>query len=231
MPSRCGFVEKPGRPPLYNAYMSDDDPALGSTLKTRPTLLFRIRESEDSAGWEEFHRLYWRLIYGRAVRAGLSHPDAEEVAQDVFKRVAETIREFDYDANRGSFRGWLMKLTNWRIADKFAGQPKPGQQKPLGRDEPSDRTGTIERIPSPEAEEDEWDLEWKRLVLAAAVDRLKRKVKARHFQVFDFYVRQEWPVLRVSSELGINPASVYLIAHRITRQLKAEAKKLQEQMG
>lgn len=211
--------------------MSDNDRGLGSTLKTRPTLLIRIRESEDSASWEEFHRLYWRLIHGRALRAGLSHADAEEVAQDVFKRVAETIREFDVDPNRGSFRGWLMKLTHWRIADKFAGRPEPEQQLPHRGNEPSDRTGTIERIPSPEAEEDEWDLEWKQLVLAAAVDRLKRKVKARHFQVFDLYIRQEWPVLRVSRELGINPASVYLIAHRLTRQLKAEAKKLQEQMG
>jgi len=211
--------------------MSDNDPGLGSTLRTRPTLLFRIRESEDGAGWEEFHRLYWRLIYGRALRSGLSRPDAQEVAQDVFKRVAETIRDFDYDAKRGSFRGWLMKLTNWRIADKFAGRARTEQQVPLQRDRPSDRTGTIERIPSPTAEEDEWDLEWKQLVLAAAVDRLKRRVKARHFQVFDFYVRQEWPVLRVSRELGINPASVYLIAHRLTRQLKAEAKKLKEQMS
>jgi len=211
--------------------MSDHDPGLGSTLKTRPTLLIRIRESKDSASWEEFHRLYWRLIYGRALRAGLSHADAEEVAQDVFKRVAETIREFDLDPNRGSFRGWLMKLTQWRIADKFAGRPEPEQQLPHRGAEPSDRTGTIERIPSPEAEEDEWDLEWKRLVMAAAVDRLKRKVKPRHFQAFDLYVRQDCPVMRVSAELGINPASVYLIAHRLTRQLKAEAKRLQEQMG
>jgi len=211
--------------------MSDNDRGLGSTLKTRPSLLIRIRESEDSAGWEEFHRLYWRLIHGRALRAGLSHSDAEEVAQDVFRRVAETIREFDVDPKRGSFRGWLMKLTHWRIADKFAGRPESEQQSPRRGIEAPDRTGTVERIPSPEAEEDEWDLEWKRLVLAAAVERLKRKAKARHFQVFDLYVRQQWPVLRVSGELGINPASVYLIAHRLIRQLKAEAKRLQEQMG
>jgi hypothetical protein len=41
-----------------------------SSLHTRPTLLFRVREWKDSASWEEFHRLYRRLIYGRARRAG-----------------------------------------------------------------------------------------------------------------------------------------------------------------
>jgi RNA polymerase sigma-70 factor (ECF subfamily) len=211
--------------------MSNNKKGLGSTLKTRPTLLFRIRESEDGASWEEFHRLYWRLIHGRALRAGLSHVDAEEVAQDVFKRVAETIGGFYHDPNRGSFRGWLMKLTHWRIADKYARRPKLEQQTPLRRDESPERTSTIDRIPSPTAEEDEWDVEWQRHILAAAVERLTRRVKPRHFQVFDLYVRQQWPVLRVAVELGINPASVYLIAHRLTRQLRAEAKKLQEQIG
>jgi hypothetical protein len=31
----------------------------------------------------------------------------------------------------------------------------------------------------------------------------------------------------VSSELGINPASIYLITHRLTKQLKAEVAKLE----
>ena len=59
-----------------------------------------VKGSPDSsshrASWAEFHRLYRRLVYGRARRAGLPHEDAEDVAQDVFKRVAETIHEFEY---------------------------------------------------------------------------------------------------------------------------------------
>lgn len=204
----------------------------GETLRTRPTLLFRVQQSQDPVAWEEFHRLYRRLIHGRARRSGLSHADAEDVAQDVFQRVAESIKDFDLNPDRGSFRGWLMKLTQWRIADKFESlnrQPKhsPSTHSP----EDTLRTATINRVPSPEAEEDEWDREWQEHVLSAAIERLARQVKAKHFQVFDLYVRQQWPVLKVAAQLKVNPASVYVISHRLTKQLKEEVAKLQKQLG
>lgn len=203
----------------------------GTSLLTRPSLLFRVREWNDSASWEEFHRLYRRLIYGRARRAGLSHADAEDVAQDVFKRVAETIRDFDTNPERGSFRGWLMKLTHWRIADKFKSR-REFQPPTLGTHESnSAATSLVENLPAPPAEEDEWDREWQQHLLAAASERLARQVKPRHFQVFDLYVLQQWPLLRVTKELRISPASVYVIGHRLKKQLKAEVEKLQKQLG
>ncbi len=205
----------------------------GNSLLTRPTLLYRVRDRNDGASWEEFHRLYRRLIYGRARRAGLSHADAEDVAQDVFKRVAETIGEFHHDPNRGSFRGWLMQLTQWRITDKFQSLQRlaPEASAPATPSDPPDGTATIERIPAPSHEEDEWDREWQEHLLAAAIERISRRVKPRHFQVFELYVRQQWPVLKVSAQLGVNPASVYLIGHRLTKLLKAEVAELQKQLG
>jgi RNA polymerase sigma factor (sigma-70 family) len=203
----------------------------GTSLLTRPSLLFRVREWSDSASWEEFHRLYRRLIYGRARRAGLSHADAEDVAQDVFKRVAETIREFDTNPERGSFRGWLMKLTHWRIADKF----KSRQEFGATRDRLDEPTGAVpedvENVAAPTADEDEWDREWQQHLLAAAAERLARQVKPLHFQVFDLYVLQQWPLLRVTKELRVSPASVYVIGHRLKARLKAEVEKLQRQLG
>jgi DNA-directed RNA polymerase specialized sigma24 family protein len=86
-------------------------------------------------------------------------------------------------------------------------------------------------VPAPKDDEDEWDEEWQRHILAAAIERLAKRVKPRQFQVFELYVRQQWPVLKVSAQLGINPASVYVIGHRLTKQLKAEAEKLREQLG
>jgi RNA polymerase sigma factor (sigma-70 family) len=146
--------------------------------------------------------------------------------------VAETIRDFDLNPDRGSFRGWLMKLTQWRIADKFESRaPSSIAAVSASRDDTAPRTATIERVPAPVDDEDEWDREWEQHVLAAAVDRLARQVKPRHFQVFDLYVRQEWPVLRVATELGVNPASIYVISHRLTKQLKAEVEKLRKQFG
>jgi RNA polymerase sigma-70 factor (ECF subfamily) len=203
-----------------------------SSLKTRPTLLRRVAQWDDAASWNEFHRLYRKLIYGLARRAGLSHEDAEDVTQDVFKRVAETIHTFRSDPERGTFRGWLMNLTRWRIADKFGAKPK-GEQLSGGHGDGTGTggTGTIERLPAPNESHADWDREWQRHVLEAACERIARKVKPKHYQVFELYVRRQTPVLQVARELGINPAAVYLVGSRLTRQLKEEVARLREQLG
>lgn len=204
---------------------------MASTLHTRASLLMRVREWEDSASWAEFYRLYRRLIYGLARRSGLSHADAEDVTQDVFKRVAETIHEFESDPTRGKFRGWLLNLTRWRIADKFKSRPRAETPLAPTRDATSTQTAAIERVPDNVDRDAEWDQEWQRHLLDAACERIARRVKPRHFQAFDLYVRQHQPVLQVARELGINPATIYLIGHRLTKELKAEVAKLREQLG
>lgn len=211
--------------------VSDDSSASSpSTLRTRPTLLFRLRDWRDEATWSEFYRLYHHFIFACARRAGLSHADAEEVTQDVFKRVAETVHEFESDPARGSFRGWLLNLTRWRIADKFRARKPHEKQPPSSRRLENDGTATIDRQPAAEPP-DAWEAEWQQSLLEAALDRLARRVPAKQFQIFDLYRRQDWGVLRVARELGVNPATVYVVSHRLTKQLKAEVQRLGEQAG
>ena len=202
-----------------------------SSLRTRPSLLARVRDWDDATSWKEFYALYRKLIFGLARRSGLSHADAEEVTQDVFKRVAETIHEFESDPARGTFRGWLMNLTRWRVANKFTRAP----QEEVNRSAPSDAkagsTSTINRLPDPVQLDAEWDLEWQRHLLDAACERISRRVNARHYQAFDLYIRRGWPVLKVAGELGMNPAAIYLIGTRLKKQLKAEVEKLKGQLG
>ena len=68
-------------------------------------------------------------------------------------------------------------------------------------------------------------------VSSSSPKRLGRRTNPRHLQAFDLYVRQGLPVLRVARELGINPASVYVIGHRLTKQLKEEVSRLQAKLG
>lgn len=209
----------------------EPEPAPPSTLRTRPSLLFRLRDWQDESSWTEFYRLYHNFVYGCARRAGLSHADAQEVTQDVFKRVAETVHEFESDPARGSFRGWLLNLTRWRITDKFRAR-RPHEKQP-GRPrtpDDADRTATIERLPDALDQEEVWDSEWQHHLLETALARLARRVPAKHFQVFDLYHRQGWSVFQVSRELDVNPATVYVIGHRLTKQLRAEVEVLQKKL-
>ena len=213
------------------------EPAPPSTLRTRPTLLFRLRDWQDESSWTEFYRLYHNFIYGLARRSGLAHADAEEVTQDVFKRVAETIQDFESNPERGTFRGWLATLTKWRILDKFRSHRPEDRGRPHSdHDQDDARTRTIERFADPSPNAHPWgdaaaeESEWQQHVIDVALLRLARRVPAKHFQVFELYARQNWSVLKISRELSVNPATIYVVSHRLTKQLKAEVSQLEKQL-
>jgi RNA polymerase sigma-70 factor (ECF subfamily) len=58
---------------------------------------------------------------------------------------------------------------------------------------------------------------------------VKKKVEAKQFQIFDCYVRKEWPAQKVATELGVSLGQVYLARHRVTAVLKKEIRALQKE--
>ena len=94
--------------------MADDEP-----IPTRASLLIRLRDVKDDASWSEFDRTYRGLIFGVARRAGLTETEAQEVVQDTLLAVAKKMPTFHYRPGADSFKGWLLQLTRWRIADQF----------------------------------------------------------------------------------------------------------------
>src|SRR5436190_2126237 len=126
----------------------DSAKAEPDSLATRASLLGRIRNWEDGESWEDFTQTYWRLIYSVARRAGLADAEARDVVQETLLGVAKKIHEFESDPARGSFRGWLLNLTRWRIADHFRRQP-PNQIVSGTTAVPEDHTATVERVPDP----------------------------------------------------------------------------------
>ena len=67
-----------------------------------------------------------------------------------------------------------------------------------------------------------WDQEWEKNLLAAAIERVKKKVPPRDYQVFDYYVSQNLPVSQVARALRVNCGQVYMTKHRIGRLIKKE---------
>lgn len=202
------------------------------SLLTRPSLLNRIRDWSDHSSWEEFHRLYRRFIHGLATRAGLSATEADEVVQEVLQNVAERIAEYEMRDRRGAFRRWLMNQTRWRISDKFRQRDQAADHfRGLQRGESGSDHDPIDDIPAENDVVDFWEVEWQQHILNTAMERLARQVPAKHFQAFELYSRQGWPVRRIASNLGMNAPTVYLIAHRLTKRLRTEVDRLRENHG
>lgn len=198
-------------------------------LPTRRTLLSRLREWDDQESWREFFNIYWKLIYGVAIRAGLAEAEAQDVVQDTVISVARQIPNFHYDATKGSFKGWLSLITQRRITDHL----RKKYRQPRGVAAPGSgsltRTGLVDQIPDPNTDLDRiWDEEWKQQILQAALKRVKQQVETTHFQIFDCYVRKEWSVSEVARTFGVKPGQVYLVKHRVAALLAKELRDLEE---
>src|ERR1700759_3409820 len=89
------------------------------TLPTSASLLSRLRDLDDQRSWNSFFEKYQQRVMNVARGCGLNHSEAEEVVQEVFKRVARTICNYNTAMRPGSFRRWLFNLTKWRAADQL----------------------------------------------------------------------------------------------------------------
>ena len=85
---------------------------------TRASLLLRLRDSHDHEAWVEFVSIYEPVAYRLLRRHGLQDADAREVMQELLLAVSRSIDRWDPSKERGSFRGWLRRVTrnlviNW----------------------------------------------------------------------------------------------------------------------
>jgi RNA polymerase sigma-70 factor (ECF subfamily) len=199
-----------------------------SFVATRASLLNRLKDWEDAHSWRDFFNTYWKLIYSAAFRSGLTETEAQEVVQETIIAVARKMPSFQYDRALGSFKGWLLQLTRWKIKDQF----RKRRPHDAGKRRSSDSgTGTsmIERISDPACNplESSWDEDWQKAMFEAAIERVKRRANAKHYQMFDLNVNKRWPPEKIAQTLRVPVGQVYLAKHKISGLLKQEIKRLE----
>ncbi len=198
----------------------------GRLLATRHSLVERLTDLGDQRKWQEFFETYWRLIYGVARKGGLTDAEAQDVVQETVITVAKNITKYERAA--GSFKGWLLHITRWRITDQFR-KRAPADKPRRAREDSGRATATIDRVPDGFDLNAAWEEEWQRNLLAAALERVKRQVDAKHYQIFDCVVLKQWPVTKVAAELRVSVAQVYLVRHRVSGLVKRAVAAVEKQ--
>jgi RNA polymerase sigma-70 factor (ECF subfamily) len=226
MDLRAGMGRRPEieEPREFNVIELDD------LLPTRRTLLSRLRDAGDDASWQEFFDTYWKLIYHTATRAGLNDAEAQDVVQETVVLVCRNIPEFRYDPARGSFKGWLLQQTRWRISRQLS-KRLPLQAAPPSADT-STGTDQVNTVPDPSAPalDTAWDEEWERALIETALRRLQHRTDARDLQMFDLYAIKHWPVSRIAAAFHVSRPRVYLATHRVGRKVKAEIARIKDKL-
>jgi len=200
-------------------------------IPTRESLLERLKRWDDQESWREFFDIYWRLIYGAAVKSGLNDAEAQDVVQDTVIIVAKKMEDFKYDPALDSFKGWLLYLTRKQIAQQYRKRARErgglGSSAKIGEwsqdlEEIPDQTGAGLDVL--------WEQEWESNLWNAAIAKVKQQVNAKQFQMFNLYVIKEWQAVDAARFLGVPVAQVYLAKHRISALVKKELTQLKTKL-
>ena len=197
-------------------------------IPTRATLLQRLKNWQDQAGWQDFFDTYRSLLFGLAVKSGLTQTEADDVVQETLVAVARHMPTFKYDPAIGSFKGWLLNQTRWRIHDQIRRRRRRGlfeqgveEELPLPADFEC-QTPELEKI---------WDEEWEKNILEAATRRAKRKVEARQWQVFDFHVVKGWSPEDTAKAFAVSVGQIYTTKSRVSEAIRLEVEQLKKELG
>ena len=194
-----------------------------SVPPTRPTLLFRIRDARDQEAWGRFIDLYAPLVYGFLRKRGLQDADSADLTQDVLRQVSVGAKSLEYDAKRGTFRGWLFTIVQNRLTDHWR---KEGIREHGGGD--TDVQQQLNEIPQPGGLDAsaEWDADYERQLFHYAANIVKQDFTPTTWQAFWLTAVDGIGGREVAEKLDLTVAAVYLAKGRVMARLKDQVKLL-----
>lgn len=147
---------------------------------THASLLLRLRDSKDHEAWLEFVTLYEPVTYRLLRRHGLQDADAREVMQDLLMAVSRSIDRWDPAKERGSFRGWLRRVTRNLVINWLN-----RRQRQVIAAGGSDLQSMLDMLPDVSGPETvEFDQELRRALFQRAAEQVRGEVQPATWQAF-----------------------------------------------
>ncbi|HMB71054.1 MAG TPA: sigma-70 family RNA polymerase sigma factor [bacterium] len=183
-----------------------------SWTTTRPSLIGRLKDSEDHDAWREFDRRYGSLIVAYARRRGLDLADAEDLRQNVMISLSVAMRSFELRAELGRFRSYLGRVV--------------GNAVHRSRERPFRRPDVLEldermlaRVPDPREHDTVWEREWRNHHLRLAMETVERTFDPRSVEMFRRLLAGE-RTASVAEAMDTTTAAVHKAKQRIRARLK-----------
>jgi RNA polymerase sigma-70 factor (ECF subfamily) len=198
---------------------------MADSVITHPSLLLRIRDTNDRQAWSEFVDIYAPLVHAFACKHGLQDADAADLTQDVLRAVAGAIGRFEYDSERGTFRGWLFtivrnRLRNFLTARRRHGESIGGRTAREALDEVPSREQDAERL---------WESDYERRLFEWAAEQVHRDCSEQTWQAFWRTAVDGHTGQQVARALGMSTAAVYLAKRRVMERLKEFLRLVQDE--
>jgi RNA polymerase sigma-70 factor, ECF subfamily len=154
-------------------------------MRTQKSLVQDMSHSRQEA-WHPFYQQYWPWLLAHARNDIPRLEDAEDICQTVLIKVLKAIPGFEYDRQKGSFRGWLLTILKHEVINflrrrKLLLMDDLRPQRPTTR-----RTSRSSRIVSEPPARGPSDFELRQMeeVINLTLQRLQPQVSAEAFDMF-----------------------------------------------
>ena len=182
---------------------------------TSESLLFRLQQHAnsdeiDQSAWESFVGLYTPLLLHWARKVGLKQPDAADLIQEVLAIVFRRLPDLKYD-RQGSFRGWLRAVTLNKYRERRRIKTLPFVDE---------SASFVEGLASVPQAESTWDLDYGRLLLIQAMDKMQCDFEPATWQALLAVMRENLSVEQASKQHNVSPWTIYSARSRLMRRLR-----------
>lgn len=158
--------------------------------------------------------LYTPLIYRYCQKRELSHSDAADISQNVMRKVAGAMQNFQYDPEKGKFKAWLFTTVRHSIIDFYRHQAR----QPIITNT-AHLVQLMDRSPS-QSDYDIWEQDYQRQMLAWALEKIKPEFSQRIWSVFEATALKGQRSVDVAEEIGMSDNAIAVAKHRVLKRLK-----------
>ena len=191
---------------------------------TRASLILRLKDAEDVAAWDEFAAIYAPVIFRVATSRGFQAADAENLVQEVFLAVANSVASWLERDDRGRFRAWLLRIARNESIDMLTERAT----RPLGRDgSTADRD--LANLPARDEFSSALDLEYDRAVFHWAAEQVRAAVSVQTWDAFWLTSIDGLSVNEVAERLNTRPGNVYVSRSRVMSRVKQLVQEYEDQ--
>lgn len=187
---------------------------------TTTALLDSLHDTHNAPVWEAFDARYRPILHGFAMKLGLSHQDAADVAQQALAEFVRDYRSGLYQRSKGRLSSWLISIARNRTVDL---------QRLAGRRRGWRGESAFEQLPQiqPSLQDSStdaahWDAERKHAIVALALARLREQSRMNEntIRAFELVAIRGVPSPAAAAECGMTVDEVYVAKNRVTKQLR-----------
>lgn len=182
--------------------------------ETNYSLISRVKDLGDGTSWVEFLRIYQPVVFRMAKRRGLQDADADDVIQQVFVSISQSIDRWTRADGSPPFRAWLTTVARNAITKALSRRPRDlatgsTSVAELLKDQPDSSELTAELLSAARRE-----------VVLWASEQIQREFTTETWEVFWKTSIEGTSIAEVAASTGRSVGAIYVARHRVMSRLK-----------